>query len=93
MRLVCSKLTLCSFKDEINICSINEVIIQTGIDKLLQRKIRFPEHSLKPERWQGLPNIIKVKHKIVSVSLFIQFKERWLFLFSFFVLAMRILLL
>ena len=70
---VFSKSALCSFGGEIqtqnfNIYIIKEVIIQTQKGQSFPllticspRKVRSPEHSLKLERWQGLPNINKVK--------------------------------
>ena len=69
---------------DFNIWNINEVIyklinIYFSISQWTswsQRKIRFPEHRVKLERWQGPPHINEVKQyeTVLSfhVSLFIQ---------------------
>ena len=65
----------CSSREEIqtqnsNVYNLNEVIIQTQrnffpprkwINKLLSEEMKFPEHCLKLERWQGLPHVNTVK--------------------------------
>ena len=60
------------------------------INKLFSEKIRSPEHCLRLERWQGPPNINKVKQyntvKFLSVVLFprVHLQNNWsIIYFSF----------
>ena len=73
-RLSTFKGALCSFREEtetqnLYIYNINEVIIRTHfLSRCSQRKISSPEHSLKLERWQGPPNVNKVKQYETALS-------------------------
>ena len=65
-----------------DIYNINEVLlIHNWLHKLFSEEKKVPEHCLKLERWQGPPNINKLKQYETLLSfkfsLLIQFVKSW----------------